>query len=103
MSEIVRRDKEELDQISKKFCDEVDKWTDIYQQLRAQADVLNGGQAWIGQVAQAFFTELDELIFPTYDKLLDAFGQACDAMKHINQIFDQGEEDGRACVQNLKL
>jgi WXG100 family type VII secretion target len=74
------------------FSKESDQTQQLTQQVKGVFDGLRGG-GWIGKGAEAFFQEMEELVFPGLDRLTRALSDASSAAKRIADTFKQAEDE----------
>lgn len=72
--------------------------SDLYNQSKRQSGYLMAGD-WIGQGAERFGREMDELVFPALCRLIVALQEGGDSLTKIIRLFQQAEaEAGRLFV-----
>jgi WXG100 family type VII secretion target len=83
---------ESLGQISQTFIREAQGLDQLFQQVgRTFEGLRNGG--WVGAGANAFFTEMSELVIPALRRLLSALDDASSATEKISNLFQQSEQE----------
>ncbi len=91
----VRADYDQLEQVAGRFATQSQAIEQMMQQLRNSMEPLaNGG--WIGRGADAFFGEMNDLILPKCQRLLDLLNDANQVTKDISQKMQQAEEEASA-------
>ena len=60
--------------------------------VRSQVENLRAG-GWVGQGADAFFGEMDDLILPALNRLVAALQQAADTVRAVAYQFGEAEQD----------
>jgi WXG100 family type VII secretion target len=95
---IVRADYDQLAQMASAFAQQAALARQMLQQLSKQSEVLQGGD-WLGQGAQAFYSEMNSQVLPTMNRLVRALEAAGDVTRQINQIAQQAEAEAAACLR----
>lgn len=90
-AQIIQAQYEQLDEIVRRFQTQADLSSELQQSIRSHVDALNG--EWIGEGSHAFFREMEEEIFPTLNRLTNAFEQSSITTHQIIQILQNAEED----------
>jgi WXG100 family type VII secretion target len=93
MSDEIRADYEQLEQIANRFASQQQAIQQMLQRVRgSMGKVENGG--WIGRGSQAFFAEMNGKVLPASNRLQQAMGEANRNVKEIAQIIRTAEEEG---------
>jgi WXG100 family type VII secretion target len=92
MSDEIRAHYDELDQVSTQFSNLAQVVQDMQQKVNASYGKLRD-KGWIGMGAEAFFGEMETLIFPATNRLGQAFDQASQTTKKISQSVRQAEQE----------
>jgi WXG100 family type VII secretion target len=74
------------------FARESQQTQQLMQQVGQLVGSLQGG-GWIGLGANAFFQEMEELVNPAMQRLVNALNDASSAAKRIADVFKQAEEE----------
>jgi WXG100 family type VII secretion target len=88
----IRADHEQLSQIAKNFSREAANISRMLQRIKQQRDTLQGGD-WIGEGAEAFYSEMQSEVLPALKRLSSAFEVSGRVTRQISQIMLQAEED----------
>ncbi len=91
MSDEIRADYEQLQQISDRFNKQAQEIQRMMQQVRGSMEKLKEG--WIGRGSQAFFQEMQDKVIPGTARLYQALEEACRITNQIAQTVRQAEED----------
>ncbi len=70
------------------------------EQLQRSVERLQDG-GWVGHGAQAFFTEMEQEIFPALDRLIHALGEGQRTTLQIVTIFREAEEEAAQPFRQL--
>lgn len=92
MFDQVEANYDQLDQVSSQFANQADAVQQMLQQVRASLSQLENG-GWIGDAADAFFAEMNQVVLPATWRLQNALEEGSQATKDISQTFQQAEED----------
>ncbi|HEY3061495.1 MAG TPA: WXG100 family type VII secretion target [Chloroflexota bacterium] len=92
MADEIRAQYDELDQVSSQFSNLSQVVQDMQQKVRGSYDKLRD-KGWIGLGANAFFEEMETLIFPATDRLQQALEEASQATKKISTSVRQAEQE----------
>ena len=92
MFDQVEANYDQLDQVSSQFANQADAVQQMLQQVRASLSQLENG-GWIGDAADAFFAEMNQVVLPATWRLQNALEEGSQATKDISQTFQQAEEE----------
>jgi len=81
-------------EIQNKFSDKAEQMMQLKQILENQINELRSN-GFIGQGANAFYAEMDEMLLPSMQRLIDAMFSAEQGCKSISNEFEQAEQDAR--------
>jgi len=95
MADIIQAQYERLEAIADRFGQQAEATVQTEAQVRQVTDGLQGG-GWIGQGADAFYAEMDGIVFPGIQRLSEAMAQARSAMLQVRDIIKQAEEEASA-------
>jgi WXG100 family type VII secretion target len=96
---IVRANYDDLAQVARIFSQHAALTERTLQDLRRQLETLRGGD-WLGQGANAFYSEMDSEMLPTMGRLVQALGQAADTTRQISQIVHEAENQAAAVFKS---
>lgn len=94
----VRSDYAQLAQIAQTFGTAAAQHRALLHQLTQAKNVLQGGE-WLGLGANKFYTELEILVFPALQRLIDSLQQTQQATTQMSQVLKQAEADAAACFR----
>lgn len=97
-AKVVRTDYDQLTQAAATFAQQAEQASKVYQGLRQTVELLQGGD-WLGQGAQAFYSEMNGQVLPTMQRLVRALEQAAETTRKVNQIAQQAEREAAACLK----
>ncbi|MEQ8672799.1 MAG: WXG100 family type VII secretion target [Aggregatilineales bacterium] len=101
MADQIRLQYDDMNQISAKFANSADVIQELINRLVNQIGELQGG-AWIGQGADAFYSEMEELVLPAVRKLSEALETSGTLTQQIvRTVQDAEEEAGSYFAQNI--
>ncbi|MCB9453082.1 MAG: WXG100 family type VII secretion target [Anaerolineaceae bacterium] len=83
--------------IKTKFSDKAEQVNQLKQSLQAQIDNLRQG-GWIGQGANAFYGEMDQLLMPSLTRLQQALVMAEENTATIATEFQAAEDEAQTFV-----
>jgi WXG100 family type VII secretion target len=89
---VVRSDYDALVRVAQSFGKNAADTGQTLQRLRAQLDVLQGGD-WVGPGAAAFFGEMNADVVPTLARLTRALEASNQVVAQINQIMKAAEDE----------
>lgn len=92
-------DHDELVKIEFAFLSESERCKNTLSNLKKAWGTLKSGD-WVGESAEIFYTEMDSLVLPAMQRLVDAFAQAAKTIRDINQIFAEADKDVAALWKN---
>jgi WXG100 family type VII secretion target len=92
MSDQIQADYEKLEQIAAKFQQQSQAIAQMMQMVKASFSKLQSG-GWIGQGADAFFSEMNSKVLPATQRLQNALSEADRACKDISQTVKQADEE----------
>ena len=88
---IIQCDYDELTSLAGQFAQEADQASQMIQQIRNCVDDLQAG-GWIGRGADKFYTEMEDLIFPALQRLVQALEEAGSGINKIGGLFSDAEQ-----------
>lgn len=99
MSDEIRADYEQLEQIANKFARQEQAIQQMLQRVRASMSKLENG-GWIGRGSQAFFSEMHSKVLPASQRLQQAMGEANRGVKDIVRTVQQAEDEASAVFRS---
>jgi WXG100 family type VII secretion target len=91
MSDEVRADYEQLEQVASRFANQSQEVQQMLQQVRSQMQKLQSD--WIGRGSEAFFNEMESEVLPAVQRLQQAMDEANRVTKEIVQTMQQAEDE----------
>ena len=88
----IQADYPQLEKAAETFGKEADQTKQLIQRVRQSVDALQGG-GWIGVGADKFYNEMDEIVFPAIDRMMNALNDANSATKRIADAFRKAEDE----------
>lgn len=88
----VRSDYDQLTQIASKFSSMADGVQQTTQNVQSHMQTLQNGD-WIGDSANKFYAEMQDVVLPAMKRLSDALQEAGRVTTQIRQIMQQAEQD----------
>ncbi|GAB4552760.1 MAG: hypothetical protein OHK0023_21190 [Anaerolineae bacterium] len=92
---VIQADYDQLAKLMEQFSKEADQTVQLFNTLKRHMDNLQR-QGWIGTGANAFYGEMEEIVFPGVNRLSNALTDASSATKRIVDAFRKAEEEGAA-------
>ncbi len=92
MSDEIRADYEQLEQVANKFAQQSQEIQQMLQKVRGSMEKLQNG-GWIGLGSNAFFSEMNGEVVPASQRLQQALGEANRSVKDIMNTVYQAEEE----------
>ena len=87
----IQADYEQLGQIASQFAQQGDRTLALGRQVyNCMSELQNGG--WIGVGAQRFYNEMDSLVLPGLERLMNALNTGAAQTERISQILRSAEE-----------
>lgn len=99
MSDEIRADYEQLEQVANKFAQQQQEIQQMLQRVRASMSKLENG-GWIGRGSQAFFSEMNGKVLPASQRLQQALGEANRGVKDIVRTVQQAEDEASAVFRS---
>ena len=95
MADKVQADYEQLGQVSSQFANQSQVVQELIQKVRSSVQQLEDG-GWIGRGADAFFSEMQSVVFPAVQRLESSLNDASSTTKQIAQNMQQAEQDAQS-------
>jgi len=92
MSDEIRADYEQLEQVASQFASQAEAIQEMLQTVRSSMDKLED-DGWIGRGSDAFFGEMHDEVLPAVLRLYDALMDGSQVTKDIVQTMQEAEED----------
>jgi WXG100 family type VII secretion target len=92
MSDEVRADYQQLDEVATRFANKAQDTQEMLEKVRSSMEQLEDG-GWIGDAADAFFSEMNGLVLPASRRLQAALDEASRVTKDIADGMKQAEEE----------
>src|SRR5690606_14932481 len=97
MSDIIQVSYEALQQTANRFTDHGENAKALLENLRNRTENLRAG-AWVGEGADAFYQEMDNLVLPTLVSLHQALFVTAQALSQIMGDFQSSEDEAAQLV-----
>jgi WXG100 family type VII secretion target len=91
MSDEIRADYDQLEQVAHRFASQSQSVQDTLQRVRGSMETLRGG--WMGRGSDAFFSEMESEVLPATQRLQEALDTANQVTRMIVQIMQQADEE----------
>jgi WXG100 family type VII secretion target len=95
MSDEIRANYEQLDNIASRLANQSQAIQAMLQKVKGSMSKLQNG-GWIGQGADAFFQEMNGVVLPASQRLQNVLQEASQVTKTIGQTMKQAEEEASA-------
>jgi WXG100 family type VII secretion target len=93
MSERIEANYDDLANIDNRFLAQAGVVEQLMSTLSNQMGHLQGG-GWIGRGANAFYTEMDQLVLPSMQRLRQALEEASRTTRQVITTFENAETEG---------
>ncbi len=97
MAEKIDVNYDQIKQIGARFNTKADEINQLIKTLTSNVDNLRGG-GWVGEGADSFYAEMENLIFPTFMNLCNALQETQQTLNNISTDFTKAEEEARDLV-----
>lgn len=91
----IQADYDSLDQIAANFSKEADQTKQLLQTVRSCVEQLQNG-GWIGKGADSFYKEMNDLVNPAMQRMMNALSEAASATKRVADALRKAEEESCA-------
>jgi len=85
---------EQLQGIAKKFQSEADELNNLLSQTRNKVATLHGS-GWMGDGADQFNNEMESLVLPAVQRLVNALQEASNRVNAILKIYDDAQSQSQ--------
>jgi len=92
MSDEIRADYDQLEDVAGRFANQSQLIQQMLQKVRSSMDKLEDG-GWIGRGSRAFFQEMQSEVLPASLRLQDVLEEASQVTRSIIQIVRQAEDE----------
>ncbi|HEY1012962.1 MAG TPA: WXG100 family type VII secretion target [Herpetosiphonaceae bacterium] len=99
---VVQAQYEQLQELARRFTQSADVCEGMLQGVRGAKEVLQKG-SWVGDASVAFVQEMDGLVLPGVQRLIEALQASSAASQQIAAIIEQAEEEAAALFQNWAI
>ena len=100
MARVRKLNYDDMSNIVKKFRSEAQDIEGLLKQTKGKVESLHNNQ-WIGQGADKFFGEMEQLVLPSTGRLVGALGHAGDVAQKIADTIRQFDEETKGFFNNL--
>ena len=91
---------EQMANICKKFKSEADGNQSTFNQTRSRVEGLHGN-GWVGRGSDQFFQEMEQLVLPAMNRLVEALHLAGAAADNMIKIYRNAEDQGQSVFKQL--
>lgn len=95
---IIQCDYDDMASIMQNFSQQADQTRQLMDVMRRLVGELQSG-GWIGNGAQAFFSEMEDLVFPGVNRMAEALTDAGSATQRISELLRSAEEEAARLFQ----
>lgn len=92
MADEIQVNYDEMTQLANRFASQAQAISDMQRQVQMSFAKLKDG-GWKGTAADAFFAEMESLIFPAEARLQQALEEAGQAARNVAQKVQQAEQE----------
>lgn len=100
MADVTRLNYEELQTIIKSLQNEEEEIKNLLSTTKSKVEALHNNQ-WIGQGADKFFGEMEQVVLPRTGKMVYALDVAGNVLNQIIQIIKGADEETKGFFGNL--
>lgn len=91
-ADVVQAQYEQLEEIARRFEAQAEAGQAMQRMLQQRVEALQGG-GWIGQAANTFYTEMEDILWPGLTRCQDALLEACGLTMQTVTIMRQAETE----------
>jgi len=91
---------DDMNGIVKTLKAEEDEIMNLMKQTKNKVDHLHGNQ-WVGEAADRFFNEMEQVVLPAMARLARALGVGADVAQEIMNTIRQADEETQSYFNNL--
>lgn len=95
MADEIKADYDQLGQVATRFSNQSQAVEDMLRDLRAKLEKLENG-GWIGEGADAFFTEMNDEVIPAVTRLMEALVEGSQVTNEVSRHVRDAEEQASA-------
>lgn len=99
MARVIQANYDSLKQIQQSFVRQSEQTQQLLQAVKQLVDQLSGG-AWVGVGAEAFYSEMGDLVLPAMDRLVNVLGDASSATGRIHDALSEAEQEAAALFKD---
>jgi WXG100 family type VII secretion target len=92
MSDEIRADYDQLEEVASRFANQSQVIQQMLQKVRSSMSKLEDG-GWIGRGSDAFFQEMQSEVLPASLRLQEVLDEASQVARNIVQIVRQAEDE----------
>jgi len=101
MSNEIRADYEELENLASRFAHQSEATQQLLEKVRSRMDPLRNG-GWEGRAAERFFGEMDGEVIPVSQKLQAVLENGSQITRAIIQMVRQAEEEASSLFRRSR-
>ncbi|PKN92848.1 MAG: hypothetical protein CVU44_12515 [Chloroflexi bacterium HGW-Chloroflexi-6] len=91
MTSVLQVNYDELSQIAELFRDDGDDLAQVYSRLRKEMQALQ--HDWVGEAADTFFAEMEEVLLPALQRTYEAMYLTNDVTRKIMKLIHEADEE----------
>lgn len=93
-------DYEQMQAIGKQFQSSGDEMQNLLNTTKQKVEAIRGAQ-WQGDAADKFFIEMEQTVFPAFQRLVDALNHSSQVSVKLTQTIQQAESESKSFFSNL--
>jgi WXG100 family type VII secretion target len=91
---------DEMNSIVKSLKAEEDEIMNLLKNTKSRVESLHGNQ-WVGEAADRFFNEMEQMVLPAMSRLARALGVGADVAQEIMNTIRQADEETQSYFNSL--
>jgi len=91
---------DDMQGIVKSMKNEEEEIMALLKQTKSKVESLHGNQ-WVGDAADRFFHEMEQVVMPAMARLAHALGVGADVAQEIMNIINQADQETQSFFNNL--
>ena len=91
---------DEMNSIVKSLKAEEDEIMNLLKNTKSRVESLHGNQ-WVGEAADRFFDEMEQMVLPAMSRLARALGVGADVAQEIMNTIRQADEETQSYFNSL--
>lgn len=94
MADKTEVDYDQLQTFMQKFYSESEEYDALTKRTNSMVEDLHGG-GWVGRGSDSFYAEMEDVVIPAMQRLVQALREAGQITQKIAEIFNQAEEESQ--------